>query len=310
MSCTNPLVGFRARYSNPSTGKYSVVFNSKEGSVGDKVIVGCGKCCSCVEGRAWEWFVRCLHESKMHEFNSFVTLTYDDDNLPKQVAGELTQDYMQLNYRDVQLFHKRLRDNVGPFRFFVVAEVGDVSRRLHWHGIYFGLRFADSVRVGGPDAAPVFKSEILERNWSKGMCSVGPVEPGSIRYVCNYMSKPVEGDGVRVKFQRMSRDPGLGKSYFDKYWRDAFPRDEVIIDGEPVQAPKRYVDWLEEVDSDMAFEVRSRRMEEMRKAFDKSYGSRLYQLADSAQIRSDRKNRRRVLDKALTEYYERVNRET
>ena len=31
--------------------------------------------------RSRQWAVRCMHEASLYDFNSFVTLTYNDENL-------------------------------------------------------------------------------------------------------------------------------------------------------------------------------------------------------------------------------------
>ena len=63
----------------------------------------------------------------MHKENCFVTLTYNDDNLPPDLS---------LDKRAFQLFMKRLRKRVKvPIRFFACGECLG-STRLH-----FGMRF-------------------------------------------------------------------------------------------------------------------------------------------------------------------------
>ena len=34
--------------------------------------------------RSRQWAVRCMHEASLYDFNSFVTLTYNDENLPEK----------------------------------------------------------------------------------------------------------------------------------------------------------------------------------------------------------------------------------
>ena len=67
----------------------------------------CGQCVGCRLERSRQWAVRCVHESQMHDFSSFVTLTYNDDNCP-----------VSLDYGHYQLFMKRLRKKFGKARFY------------------------------------------------------------------------------------------------------------------------------------------------------------------------------------------------
>ena len=53
----------------------------------------------------------------MHMFNSFVTLTYDDDHLP---------EYNSLNYKHFQDFMKRLRKSHNGVRFYMCGEYGPI----------------------------------------------------------------------------------------------------------------------------------------------------------------------------------------
>lgn len=226
----------------------------------------------------------------MHERSSFLTLTYDNDNLPDRSSASTNRGYLAKCYRDVQLFHKRMRETLGEFRHYTVGEFGDKNFRVHWHGIYFGLGFDDGVQVAGGDDGPVFKSEGLERVWQRGLASYGDVHPNTIRYVVNYLQKPIRGECVRVPFARMSRMPGIGRPWFDAYWRDVFPLDEVVVEGRKVPAPGVYLDWLEDKDSDMAAEVRERRRLKGQRQFERLTYTRRHGLLDAAELRQERKH--------------------
>ena len=57
----------------------------------------------------------------MHMFNSFVTLTYDDDHLP---------EYNSLNYKHFQDFMKRLRKSHNGVRFYSEGALGELNPTL------------------------------------------------------------------------------------------------------------------------------------------------------------------------------------
>ena len=67
-----------------------------------------------------------MHEASMHMFNSFVTLTYDDDHLP---------EYNSLNYKHFQDFMKRLRKSHNGVRFYMCGEYGEDFSRPHYHAL-------------------------------------------------------------------------------------------------------------------------------------------------------------------------------
>lgn len=72
----------------------------KKGFADLRVTVACGRCLGCRLDKKREWMVRILDEAALHVFKWFLTLTYDDEHLPRN--GSLIK-------RHVQLWQKRLR---------------------------------------------------------------------------------------------------------------------------------------------------------------------------------------------------------
>lgn len=218
--------------------------------------VPCGKCIGCRLVRVRSWAIRCVHEAQMHEVNSFVTLTYDDDHLESP----------SLRYSDFQAFMRRVRKQLGPTRFFMCGEYGELNWRPHFHAILFGRTFPNDGMVG----ENVWRSAVLERLWPLGLSSVGNVTSQSAAYVASYSRKKVTGERAaehyrRVcaatgevvdlvpEFGRMSLKPGIGYSWFEKYWREVYvARDGVVSAGGRTVPPPRYYDkLLEKVDGDL-----------------------------------------------------------
>ena len=82
---------------------------------------------------------RILLEQLLHEYSSFITLTYSEDSSP---------DDGSLRPCDLQKWLKRIRRSVVPakLRFFGVGEYGDKFARPHYHVALFGYPSC----VGGP----------------------------------------------------------------------------------------------------------------------------------------------------------------
>lgn len=121
----------------------------------------CGKCFACQSRRRQDWQFRIKQEQNDSICSYTLTLTYSDEHLPSLVPfyppGECeekmdvdfdTMDYVispnpplyyyhPLDYNDVQLFHKQLRNKGYKFRFFCVGEYGGQHGRPHYHIIYF-----------------------------------------------------------------------------------------------------------------------------------------------------------------------------
>lgn len=208
----------------------------------------------------------------MHDFSSFITLTYDNEHVPPDKS---------LRYEDYQLFMKRLRtrvtrarnlnvvadntvlrDETSGVRFYMCGEYGGEYGRPHFHACLFGVYFPDRVlwkRM--PSGASLFRSEELASLWPYGFSSVGDVTFESAAYVARYVMKKITGEAASEhykfvddngevfwrtpEFTRMSLKPGIGATWFDKYKREVYPNDRVVVRGQ-VMKPPRYYDVLQE----------------------------------------------------------------
>lgn len=155
---------------------------------------GCGQCTHCRINKVRLWVGRMQLEAQEHPVSSFLTLTYDQDNLPQNGS---------VDKREIQLFMKKLRGYSGEkFRYFAVGEYGDRTQRPHYHAIIFGL-------------CPT-RNDLVEKCWKKGHVYYGVGEPDSMSYCASYvvkkMTKP--GDprlgGRTPEFALMSRNPAIG----------------------------------------------------------------------------------------------------
>ena len=207
----------------------------------------CGRCIGCRVRRSESWATRCMHEAMMHPVSSFVTLTYDSDHYQPS-----------LDYRDFQLFMKRLRKSGRSVRFFCAGEYGESDSRPHFHALLFGAGFRNDGMVG----KQIYRSNDLEKLWTAGFSSVGEVNRTTASYVAKYViqkkSPSYDPDyykrvnlntgeivDVSPEFGRMSLRPGIGALWFDRYWRDVYAaRDAVILEGKAVRPPRYYDERL------------------------------------------------------------------
>ena len=198
--------------------------------------------------------MRCMHEASLWRDNCFVTLTYGRDRLPA---------FGSLDHRDFQLFMKRVRKySETPVRFYMSGEYGPQNSRPHYHSCLFNFNLNDGVPAGKSDAGEVFfKSPTLDRLWGLGHSSIQPLTRQTAGYCARYiMTKQLGQDDksgleyldpetgeIRMKrpeYNAMSLRPGIGRGWFDKYHRDVFPADRVVVDGREIKPPKRYYAWL------------------------------------------------------------------
>lgn len=199
-----------------------------------------------------------MHEKLMHKHNCTITLTYNDENLPKDLS---------LRYRDYALFMKRLRRAHPKTKilFYMGGEYGETYGRPHYHAAIFGIDFPDKLyHKKTPAGYDIYTSEKLSKIWGKGYTAIGELTFESAAYIARYIMKKMTGDGNKThyeiinletgeiqkrkkEFNQMSRRPGIGKTWLEKYEGDAYPQGKVVINGHEQNAP-RYYDkkWAEQ----------------------------------------------------------------
>lgn len=243
MACFRPLVAYRS-----ADGSISFVDRGK----GDQLLLSCGQCIGCRLERSRQWATRCVHEASLYDDNCFITLTYNNDNVP--IDGGL-------NYSHFQLFMKRLRKRFpnDTIRFYMCGEYGENYGRPHYHACLFGFNFPDRVlhsRTGS--GFFIYTSRILESLWSYGFSSVADFSFESAAYVARYVMKKITGQAAKrhyevldemtgeiynrsPEFCRMSLKPGIGARWWDKFGQsDVVPRDKVVINGVESTVPRYY----------------------------------------------------------------------
>lgn len=269
MPCFRPLFAYPGP---PGAKDRRFVFSANKSYEGARATqFKCGRCIGCRLDKSRDWMVRIVHESKMHDSSLFMTPTYSKENLPAD---------MSVSMLDHQNFIRRLQTHFEfNVRYFGVGEYGGKLLRPHYHTIGFGIDFPDLKpwKKTGPGLV-VYRSEILEGIWGLGHILVGRVTPQSAGYCARYSLKKVYGEQaadayrrvnpetgetwqVRPEFVVMSKRPGLGDSWFQKFGRDAFPSDFLIVDGRKVAVPVYYKRKLDEM---QALRVVARRKEQAR----------------------------------------------
>lgn len=241
MPCYYPLTAYQ-------TEDGEIVFVER-GKIRRNLTLPCGRCIGCKLERSRQWAVRCVHESQMHDFSCFVTLTYTDESLPADSS---------LRYRDFQLFMKKLRKLKGSVRFYMCGEYGEKFFRPHFHACLFGCSFEDRYYWRTSDSGfRLDRSQTLERLWGRGNCEIGDVTFESAAYIARYVVKKITGPMAeeyykivdpetgeifnrRPEFTRMSLKPGIGATWYEKYKNEVFPMDRVVMRGRQMKPPKAY----------------------------------------------------------------------
>ncbi len=244
--CYRPIPAYRVRGG-------SVSFKHTEDS--GELKLPCGSCIGCRLERSRQWAVRMVHEAQMHDSNSFITLTYRDAPIHGVDVAHF-QDFM-----------KRLRSRLSPraIRFFHCGEYGEAFSRPHYHAVIFGFDFPDKVLFKESNGHALFKSEFLENVWSHGFCLVGDVTFESCAYVARYCVKKVNGElafdhywrldeftgelfAVTPEYATMSRRPGIGAAWMEKFGDEVRHNDSVVMRGFEQKVPRYYESFFDELD--------------------------------------------------------------
>lgn len=261
MGCTGPLHGWMSREKTP-LGKRRLSFSIREAYHDLPLTVPCGTCPGCKLDHARAWAVRCTHEAQMWKDNCFVTLTYRQ--LPPHGS---------LRPADFTNFMKKLRnyflttDPPRRIRYLQAGEYGKLGRPHH-HAILFNCDFDDKSPL--KETSPgniIYRSPTLETLWTHGFSSIGTVTPQSAAYVARYTLKKQHHQKDSLKhpeYITMSRRPGIGLRWIEKYASDVYPGDEVITrDGKKTRPPRYYDEWLRTQNPELLNQLKRRRIEEV-----------------------------------------------
>ncbi|QKI28888.1 VP4 [Trichosanthes kirilowii gokushovirus] len=252
MSCNMPIDCYY-RDELTESGKRPLTFNPRFRYRGadvkytDALKVPCGKCSGCKADQSLMWSIRAYHESTLHDQNCFITLTYDDAHLPKD--GKIDKTVLQK-------FFRRLRKAGYKLRYIACGEYGGRTHRPHYHAIIFGVDWLENA-VYIDDK--MYTNQKLVDLWSNGFVSIAPVTMASICYVCGYVTKKIADEDT---FNLMSRRPGIGHDWLDRFHDDIVRTGVVTIEGREYQVPKRYLLWYEDVFQD----IKAARAEHAKKA--------------------------------------------
>lgn len=158
----------------------------------------CGNCIPCRITYSYMWSTRILHELPYWNKSCFLTLTYNDDNLPENKS---------LRPEDLTNFWKRLRKKNNIIKYFSCGEYGEHTKRPHYHAILMGLN---------QDDHDMLCDTWNMCNWERITC--GTVTSKSINYTTGYILKKLTGKkaeeeytnrGLVPPFTRASQGIGL-----------------------------------------------------------------------------------------------------
>lgn len=291
MACYHPLVAFVVGVK--SDGKKILKFAKKGERLQDvyiddrgvahpeieKLLLPCGKCIGCLMKRSMDWSVRMMHELEDHDRACFITLTYDDDNVPVNnyvdENGEVKKS-LTLCKPDFQKFMKRLRKHYtgNTIRFFACGEYGSKTRRPHYHAIIYGVDFSEDRYIWKVEDGFVnYRSPTLEKLWPFGNSLIAEVNMNTCAYVARYCTKKKYGRqniyyqlfNIEPEFNLMSRRPGIGSNWLGLHKDEIYPDGYIYMKnnkgGLKLKPPKYYDKLFEIYEPELMENIKEKRKE-------------------------------------------------
>lgn len=195
------------------------------------VKIPCRKCIGCRLDYSREWATRIALECKKSDHNWFLTLTYNDKNVPwgetvNMETGEITTN-MTLKPEDLTGFLKKLRRHWEyhyghqGIKFFACGEYGDKTQRPHYHLALMNMPIKEENLkhyANNKQGDEIMTLQEIEDIWGKGFAPIGELNWQSAAYIARYITKKqigkeakkwYESQGLKEPFIRVSRNPGI-----------------------------------------------------------------------------------------------------
>lgn len=248
--------------------------------------IPCCNCIGCSATYSRAWAIRASHEAYFYdqypEQNLFITLTYSPKHLPP--LGHL-------NRAVIPSFMRRLREyffgraaRLEQIRYLSCGEYGEKYGRPHYHLCLFNSPFDDLSLQGRRDGVDVFTSADLEYLWPYGMSEIGVFSHDCANYTAGYVAKKLlrerkleeEFDifappppNLPKEFVQRSTHPGLGKRFFDEFYKSIYAKDCIVLNGTKMGVPPRYYDrQLEKVNPLWFKTIKNQRLLSMETKFE------------------------------------------
>lgn len=244
-------------------------FNAKSLEYGRLTqMIPCGHCYACKLTKSAEMASRSMLETLESPYNYFVTLTYDEENVPiaesmiykqeiengeiKEIefknvgdeiwcTGTLIPDEMTKFMKDLRRYFEYHYNHHG-IRFYLAGEYGTENKRPHYHLLLFNCPIPIEENYDtyvDENKKMHWKNRVIEEIWEhKGIIDIGEIEFSSAAYVARYCQKKIFNNtktidyyasGKEPEFNRMSRRPGIGMNYYKLNKAKIYENDEIIM---------------------------------------------------------------------------------
>lgn len=234
----------------------------------------CRKCLPCRLNIAREKALRAIHEASQHEYNIFLTLTYNNENVPQKLEYAHFRAFIKsLRQHIARDFQKQVNNNpklknitmtearkTAYLSYMVTGEYGDETKRPHWHAIIYNYRPRDTKQWRKSETGhQIYTSQTLSKIWNKGYIEYGNVTMDSAGYVARYSAKKLchgqDGTHKYDPIHQTSTKRAMGKTWIEKYYKQTFAHGYCSLkDGTRTKIPRYYEDWFKQTHPDQYIE--------------------------------------------------------
>lgn len=179
----------------------------------------CGSCLNCRINYTSKWQLRLLYELNSWSGAMFVTLTYDDEHIPKdyELKKEHLRNFLKrvrakIDYNDVSMWSdfpivKDGKEYIPKMRYYCAGEYGMNPRdgvkgheRPHFHCILFGVDYYNPVHWKYVIDSWKY-CDPMQFDKDRGLkCAIQPVNIDTIGYVTGYVRKKLTGDQAQESY--------------------------------------------------------------------------------------------------------------
>lgn len=253
----------------------------------DVMLIPCGQCIGCRIRKREDWACRIEMEAMTSKPHSvwFVTLTYDDKNIPgvNHETGEVIRgalykkqkenlkENQTLWYEDIQKFLKRLRKTSEQnIRYFCAGEYGEKTGRPHYHLILFNYNPEKLEPYRLLSKEGYYTDTRITKCWPYGIHNMSePTSNKAFSYTAGYVTKKIGNEtmehikrGLRPPFAMMSLKPGLGEKYYlenkERIWEQGYIQ---LSNGKRAAIPRYFEKQMEAENPKKLWEIKRQRQQ-------------------------------------------------
>lgn len=214
----------------------------------------------------------CLDKTELQNFMKKLR-TYNDRKFRPIAEDTVLRKHFHclnkdgLNEGETTKFENLVSEEMKKYqiRFYACGEYGEKYGRPHFHLILFNMHLDDLVLFKKTENGAYFLSETITKAWSENGVPKGHVLVANLcyetgRYVAQYVLKKQYGENSQAwynmmrrtpEFTLMSRNPGIGRDYYEKNKEQIYKNDGINIpkkDGSIKVKPPKYYDKLFELE--------------------------------------------------------------